>query len=379
MTEATRLTRAGRLAEATALLQRLLAEARPAGGSRGTLIDGSGRDGRGQPAAGGACPRRCAACRPLRRGAGPGWAGSRRRRRPATPSRCRTARFVAGSFTSAAGTRAYKLYVPSGYRGQAAAAGRHAARLHPVAGRLRRRHADERAGRGAAASSSPTRRRRGRPTPSGAGTGSAPTTSSATGASPSLIAGITRQVMRDHAVDPARVYVAGMSAGGAEAAVMGGDISRPVRRRRRALRPRLRGGQRHALGLRRDAAGRRPAAATPAGPARRPDDRVPRRPGPHRQSRATATGSSRRRAAAAAACSTATVAARPGARRARLHAARVHADAAGRAGARALDRPGAGHAWSGGSPAGTYTDPRGPDASREMLRFFLAHRAPRAG
>ena len=187
---------------------------------------------------------------------------------------------------------------------------------------------------------------------------------------PALIAGITRQMIAEHGGDPRRAYVAGLSAGGAAAAIMGqvypdlyaavgvhSGLACGAARDMQSAFSAMRGGA---------------AAATPPERGKRlvptivfhadRDTTVHPRNGDQVIEQSAAEGALRVEVTRGQV---------PGGH---AYSRSVHADAAGQPVLEQWLVHGGGHAWSGGSPAGTYTDPRGPDASREMLRFFLDRR-----
>ena len=285
-------------------------------------------------------------------------------------------KFIEGIYTDPAGSRAYKVYIPSRYQGQALplvvmlhggtqtpddfAAG---TRMNLIAEEqtclvvypAQPSHAnpakcwnwfradDQRRGQG----------------------------------EPSLIAGITRQVMDDYSVDPRRVYVGGLSAGAAAAAVMGAtypdlyaaiavhsglacgaadDLISAFAAMRQGHSP-YSSASGEATDILED---ERPFVPTIVFHGDR-DYIVHPRNADHVISRSLGASQWQKKVDRGRV---------PGGH---TYTRTIHTDANGRAMLEQWCIHGAGHAWSGGSPAGSYTDPRGPDAAREMLRFFRDH------
>lgn len=208
---------------------------------------------------------------------------------------------------------------------------------------------------------------------------------------PAVIAGIVRDLARQHDVDPRRIFVAGLSAGAAMAVIMGETY--PELFAAVGVHSGLPYGSANdiasALAAMKGGRGRRvgtkplPRAAA-AGP-RKAAQAVPTivfhgdRDHTVQHSNAAeiirqATDAHAAASGAAALQSSTQRATTPGGR---SYSRTVHADATGQPRLEAWTLHGAGHAWSGGDASGTYTDASGPDASSEMLRFFLAQ--PRAG
>ena len=187
------------------------------------------------------------------------------------------------------------------------------------------------------------------------------------GGEPSLIAGIATQVVEEFSADPTRVYVAGLSAGGAAAAIMA------------ATYPDIFAAVGVHSGLACGAARDMPSAfaAMGGGGTIRPRGKgrmVPtivfhgdadRTVNPCNSDHVIAQASQD-----AALTKTVTHGETPGGM---AYTRTVQLDGVGGEVLEQWVLHGAGHAWSGGSANGSYTDARGPDASREMIRFFLKH------
>ena len=356
MTEAARLTRQGRLAEATALIQRTLGAGQsPAG----LPNDPAGTDdpiefafrAAGAPPAGPATPD------PQM----PGPATAAPAAEP--PGTALAGQFVERSYTGRAGTRAYKLYIPRGYTGLAAplVVMLHGCTQSPddlAAGSRMNLLADEATFLVAYPAQAS------RANQSKCWNWFQAADQQRDGGEPSLIAGITRQVMADYRVDPGRVYLAGMSAGGAMASVMAAtypDLYAAI-----GIHSGLAYGVAHDLrsGLEAMQHGR-------ARPRRPPAPAVPTIVF-HGDRDTTVHPRNADQILAQVAATGQTTSGHGQAPGGHAYTRTVCHDARGRPIAERWLVHGLGHAWSGGSPHGSYTDPRGPDASREFLRFFLA-------
>lgn len=186
---------------------------------------------------------------------------------------------------------------------------------------------------------------------------------------PALIAGMTRELLTTHGLDKARVFVAGLSAGGAAAAIMASAY------------PELYAAVGVHSGLACGAAADMPGALKAmgsgrGGPARAGhfvptivfhgdrDSTVNKANGTEVFADALAAAGNSRFGALKARTETGTAGGLS-------YSRTIASDAAGTGRAELWAIKGGHHTWFGGNARGSHTDPRGPDASREMARFFL--------
>jgi poly(hydroxyalkanoate) depolymerase family esterase len=278
-------------------------------------------------------------------------------------------RFDSHSFTNASGTRQYKLYVPSVYRGEPLplvvmlhgctqspddfAAGTRMNELAEEHGFVVAYPAQSQAANPNKCwnwfSRNDQQRERGEP---------------------SILAGIVGQVASQYAIDRARVYVAGMSAGGAMAATLA--VTYPHLFAAVGVHSGLPHASANdlpsALAAMRSGGGRGTAAHVPTIVFHGDADTVVN---PRNGEAIVAQWRSGQ--------ADGTPVEETGIANGRAYTRRSVVGPSGRVELEQWVVRGAGHAWSGGNPAGSHTDAQGPDASREMVRFFLASaKAPAA-
>ena len=373
MTEVMRLTRAGKLAEAVKLLQGV----RPASGPKdGARQESSGATTRligwvGEPSRSGEVTGPAPVARKIQalRGRLPKsrFPDLRPQRPPPAPIP-EGARFETRGFSNDAGSRTYKLYLPSTYRGQSlpVVVMLHGCTQDPedfAAGTRMNELAEERG----FLVVYPCQPQSANPQKCWNWFNIGDQQRDV--GEPSLIAGIARQVIEAFSADSQRVYVAGLSAGGAAAAILAAnhsDLFAAV-----GVHSGL------ACGAARDL----PSAFAAmrgggAGGAPRGEGRLVPTIVFHGDADRTVSPVNADHVIAQVSKKQAlTEVATHGETSAGMAYTRtVYLNAAGEDMLERWALHGAGHAWSGGSASGSYTDPRGPDASREMIRFFLGHK-----
>ena len=387
MSRALRQTRAGSLADATSTIQAVLAGRtdRPEAPMHSAvaptpLCDTSGVEDaeivEDHPRTPGAIPSTCSdagdersrsrsvpGIAPLARSPSLSWPS--RCQDPARDRRCQKGP-VGGADVLDAPRRAGLSSLCSGVAaGWGTGAGADASGLHPGSRRLRLRHRHERPRR-------PARPHRRLPPPEPRPQRAwllelvRPGDQQAKGGEPAILAELARSLAAEFGVDQGRVFVAGLSAGGAMAAILGAthsDVFAAV-----GVHSALPRGVAHdvvsAFAAMRGTDGRRVPSGSPA----------VRTIVFHGDADPTVHVSNAEALVAAAQAGAGQPAMREfgqskGGRR-------YVWDSVSRRDGTPLTEfwriEGAGHAWSGGSAAGSYVDPAGPDASAEMVRFFLS-------